>query len=96
MAIAAALDILLVARCRQISTDPTLRINTHDINHALNYIFLEPTNSQYRQTRVIGGRSSKNWNNLQDAINILQPTLRATNQFLIILSASNRVEDWYT
>jgi len=41
LAIAASLDILLMARCRQITTQPALKLNSHNITSALNYKFLE-------------------------------------------------------
>lgn len=96
LAITASFDILITARCRQVNSNPGNRLDSHDINNALNYRFLEfSSGNTYRETTAIGGRSRKNWPNLNDAVNFLQPQLLARNEFLIILDASKRIEDWF-
>jgi len=95
IAIAASLDILITARCRQILADVTQKIDAHNINTELNYRFLEPNGAIYKETRTIGGTSRKNWTALNDAIVDLQPRLLSRHEFLIILNTSRRIEDWY-
>ncbi|RDV16866.1 hypothetical protein DXT99_01770 [Pontibacter diazotrophicus] len=95
LTIAAALDILLTARCRQVNSNLIKKIEEHDIRSALNYRFLEPKNTTYRETTSIGGRSKKNWPSLQNAITTIKPNLVTRNEFLIILDSSRRIEDWF-
>jgi hypothetical protein len=95
LAIAASLDILLSARCRQVNFAPNLKLNGHNLTLALNYRFLEPREDIYRETKVIGGKSRKNWLSLQEATSMLCPLLIRRNEFLIILNSSRRIEDWY-
>lgn len=97
LAIAASLDIIITARCRQVLSDITKPIDKHIISNALNYRFLEfSTGGIYKETTVINGRSRKNWSNLTDAINHLQPLLNSRKEFLIVLNASRRIQDWYS
>ena len=95
IAIAASIDILISARCRQVRKTPTASMASHNINDQLNFRFLEPNNTIYRETFIIGGRSKKNWLTLEEAINNLQPNLEARNEFLIVLNNRKQVEDWY-
>lgn len=95
LAICAALDILLSARCRQVNADINQNIDIHNIDTDLNFRFLEQDGFIYRETKTIGGRSKKNWTILQDAINNLTPNLTTKKEFLIILNSSRRIDDWY-
>lgn len=95
LAIAASLDILLTARCRQVSGDLTSAVDAHDISVALNYKFLEKNGGFYRETSSIGGRSRKNWSALGDALNYWRPRLNGTHQFLVVLDERKRINDWY-
>lgn len=95
LAIAASLDILLSARCRQVNLNPAIKLDAHNITTALNYRFLEVRGSIHRETTTIGGRSKKNWPSLESALLGLQPTLLSRNEFLVLLNSSGRIEDWY-
>src|ERR1044072_1699133 len=95
LTIAAVLDILLTARCRQVTAIPSKKMDTYDINAALNFRFLEPKNNIFRETTTIGGNSRKNWPDIQNAINYLQPLLKNKDEFLVVLNPSKRIEDWY-
>ena len=95
IAIAVSLDVLLSARCRQISADLSKAIKSHDINNGLNFRFLEKSGSEYRETSVIGGRARKIWSLLDDAVNGIKPNLISKKEFLIILDDSRRINDWY-
>lgn len=94
LAICASLDILLSARCRQVSSNLGKDVGSHDITSALNYRFLEKHGAAYRETKSIGGRAKKNWINLTDAVNAITPTIRAKNEFLMILDDARRIADW--
>lgn len=96
IAIAASIDILLTARCRQVERFPEVKLTSHDIQSALNFRFLEKRGREYKETRRIAGISRKNWLNITDAIEYLQPKLVRRNEFLIILNDSRRIETWYT
>ena len=96
IAIAATLDIVITARCRQVIADPTIKLDVHNIQDALNFRFLELDNGIYRETKQIAGRSRKNWPNLANAINFLQPSLIGRNEFLIILNSHKRIDDWHS
>lgn len=96
IAIAASLDIAITARCRQVTANPALKLDAHNIQDALNFRFLEQFNGAYKETVHINGRSRKNWPNLTDAINHLQPALARRKEFLIILNSLGRIEDWYS
>ena len=95
IAIAATLDIIITARCRQVCASPEKKLEDHTIAEALNFRFLEYDNGKYKETKQISGRSRKNWIDLPSAINFLQPSLTTNNEFLIILNSSKRIEDWY-
>jgi hypothetical protein len=95
LAICAALDILLAARCRQVLLNPRVALDSHDLDKALNFRFLEPKGRQFREVQMIGGRSRKTWSSLEDAVDALQPTLAAKNEFLILLDHSKRIADWH-
>lgn len=94
IAIAISLDVLLSARCRQISADLSKAICSHDIENGLSFRFLEKSGSDYRETLQIGGRARKIWALLDDAINNIKPTLVSKKEFLIILDDSRRINDW--
>jgi len=96
ISIAAALDILITARCRQVSANTGIRLDAHDINAALNFRFLELENGMYKETKEIGGRARKRWADLATAIAHLQPSLVRKNEFLIILNSRKRIESWYS
>lgn len=95
LAISCSLDILLSARCRQVAANLSKNIGDHDINHALNFRFLEQFGTDYRETTQVGGRARKIWSSLVDAINHIKPTLISKNEFLIVLNNSRRIDDWY-
>lgn len=94
ISIAASIDILLTARCRQVSGNLTTNLDDLVIDNDLNYLFLELQGSKYKQTRTIGGRSSKNWAVLANATNMLKPTLSRKKEFLIVLDSQRRICDW--
>jgi RiboL-PSP-HEPN len=96
LAIAASLDIVITARCRQVQANPAMKLDDHNIQDALNFRFLEQFNSIYKETRHINGRSRKNWPQLSVALNNIQPSLVGRNEFLIILNSMGRIEDWYS
>lgn len=95
LSISASLDILLTARCRQIDNNLGKKLDEHNINNALKYRFLEDSVNCYKETAQIGGRSKKNWSELDTAIATLRPQLRAKNEFLVILDTQKRIKDWY-
>lgn len=96
LAIAASLDVLLCARCRQIAANPGKKVEDHDITAALKYRFLEKVGTQYRETVTIGGRAKKRWIDKEQALNALNPQLVANSEFLILLDDAKRIEDWRT
>ncbi|WP_143197612.1 MAE_28990/MAE_18760 family HEPN-like nuclease [Chitinophaga niabensis] len=95
IAIAASMDIVLTARCRQVRKRPREKVSSHDIRTALNYRFLEPRGSIFIESKVIGGKVVKKWPTKQDGINYIQPRLMTKNEFLIILNGRRRIVDWY-
>lgn len=96
LAICAAIDLLLSARCRQVSGNLGKNVEDHDIRIALNFRFLEKHGVVYRETTVIGGRAKKQWPDLELAINAISPTLHARGEFLMILDDAKRIADWRT
>lgn len=95
LTIAASLDIILEARCRQVDAALNMNMQDHNINHALNYRFLHKASNSYKESKALGGHSIKNWSNLQDALINLRPKLRPKSEFLIVLDESRRISDWY-
>ena len=75
---------------------PTIKMDTHDLNLALNLRFLEIRGSVYAETKTINGRSIKNWTNSITAISHHQQKVENRNEFLIILNSSKRIIDWLT
>jgi hypothetical protein len=97
IAIAASLDILLSARCRQIHAEPAKPIKSHDISKALNYRWLEEdASSRFRETTTTGGKARKIWSSLSDAVTALQPLAAPRNEFLIVRDSSKRISDWHS
>ena len=96
IAIAASLDILLTARCRQVDRNHGCPLSDHDINSDLNYRYLKEDGPHpiHKEVTVIGGRSRKNWNSVDEALIILKPKLVPRKEFLIILDKSSRIIDW--
>jgi hypothetical protein len=95
LAIAASLDIILEARCRQAETTLNINMQDHDIDKALNYRFLLEDSGVHKESKTLGGRSIKNWINLPEALREIRPKLRASNEFLIVLDNTRRISDWY-
>jgi len=98
MSICAAFDILLTARCRQVTSNKFIEISQHDINNALKFRFLEEvsTNQSIRETTVVNGRARKIWHTLDLAVTNLQPMLSNKNEFLILLDSQKRIKDWFS
>lgn len=95
LSIAASLDILLTARCRQIDSDTTKNITEHDIENALNFRYLEKHDQVYKDTSIIGSRSRKNWVSLESAVANIKPKLVNDNNFLIVLDSTGSLNDWH-
>lgn len=93
--LAVALDVLLAARCRQVKSNVTMRVEDHVIEDALKFRFLEQSGTLFRQTSSIGGASKKNWPDLQSALAAIRPTLEMRGEFLIVLDAGGRIKNWY-
>ncbi|MCT7461346.1 HEPN domain-containing protein [Aliarcobacter cryaerophilus] len=99
LAISSSFDILLSARIRQIYSNYSIPVETHDINVALNYRFLKKENNtdRYREEKtLIPTRTVKIWDNLDNAINLLKTRLKSKNEFLIIHNHLGKIHDWYT
>ncbi|HBN8310281.1 TPA: hypothetical protein SLV24_001435 [Pseudomonas aeruginosa] len=95
LAIAASLDIILEARCRQTESNLNDNMQDHNIDHALSYRFLHEDSGTYKESKILNGRSIKNWTNLPDALVALRPKLHRNGEFLIILDDTKRISDWY-
>jgi len=93
--LAASIDILLEARCRQVSSDITKGVEQHDIVSALNFRFLTMSGGKYRETKKMNGRAIKIWPDLASAVSPLKTKLAVKKEFLIIMDNSKRIEDWY-
>lgn len=94
--LAAALDILLSARCRQVKANHAAEVGSHKIDDALAYQFLQECPAGYRESLQIGGKARKNWNELNTALVALRPKLEVDGRFLIVLNSAGRVRDWFT
>lgn len=95
IAIAAALDIAISFRCRDLQNRLLAQMAEIDVSSTLKVRFLEQQASGVlRETTIIGGRSKKNWSSLPEAIAALQPTLVPRNEFLIIIGTDRRISDW--
>ena len=99
LAISASFDILLSARVRQVRQNTAIAMNEHNIDDDLNYRFLKEEQLRginiYKELTDIGGRSRKNWDDLDDAISYLNPRLINNKEFLIILDSSGSLIDWH-
>ncbi|MBH2004029.1 MAG: hypothetical protein I8H66_05000 [Sphingobacteriia bacterium] len=97
LAIAAAIDIALSAKCRQINRFPANQISSLDISIDLNYRFIELVSpTLFKERKNLGGKVIKNWPTLAAAIASHQPRLITKKEFLIILNSSSRIIDWHT
>jgi len=92
--IAAAFDILLTAKYRQINKSPAKRIDQHNQQMPINFRYLEFTSQTYRESTVIGGRARKIWHSLSDAKGVLQQNNENKDEFIIILDSAKRITDW--
>lgn len=95
LAIAASLDIILEARCRQVEANLNMNVQDHNIYDALSYRFLHEATGVHKESKTLGGRSIKNWHSLSDALRELRPKLRAASEFLVVLDSTRRISDWY-
>jgi hypothetical protein len=95
LAIAASLDIILEARCRQVETSLNMNIQDHSIDDALNYRFLYNASGVYKESKNLGGRTIKNWRDSSEALRVLRPKLKPAKEFLVLLDSGRRVSDWY-
>jgi len=99
LSISASFDILLSARVRQVRQNTSIAMNEHNIDDDLNYRFLKEEQLRginiYKELTDIGGRSRKNWDDLDDAISYLNPRLINNKEFLIILDSSGSLIDWH-
>jgi len=95
LTIAAALDILLEARCWQVDSLLTINVQDHDIEKALNYRFLQEDTGVFKETKKLVGSSLKNWKSVSDAVLSLRPSLISSKEFLVVLDKNRRVSDWY-
>ncbi|MCE7579459.1 hypothetical protein LZS94_18240 [Aliivibrio fischeri] len=96
ISIAASIDILLTALCREVDKNIVLKLNQHNLTNALKYRFLVFESNVYKEKLNINSNSIKNWSTLEDAVNYLQPKLVTREEFLIVHNASGRVVNWYT
>ncbi len=96
LAICSSLDILISAKCRQAAQNPSLRLVDQDFSIDLNYRFLELHGVKYKETKSIGGRSQKNWDDLASAFSHHNTRLSGRKEFLIVLDSSRRINDWLT
>ncbi len=97
LAIAAAIDIALSAKCRQINRFPTNQISGLDISVDLNYRFIERVSpTLFKERKTLRGKVIKNWSTLTAAIAKHKPSLITKKEFLIILDSSSRITDWHT
>ncbi|MGP1233916.1 hypothetical protein ACJ8G6_24425, partial [Serratia sp. CY32309] len=94
--IAASFDIALSARCRQISKQPSKKVNEHQLDEVLNYRFLHKENGCYKEKKSFTGRSTKNWDDLEAAVDSLSPNLENKAEFLVVINENRRIENWYT
>lgn len=98
LALSASIDILLMARYRQINmrrVSGKIDNSTFNINDGLNFVYLEEDSGKYRQTVSIGNRARRIWPDLASAILFIKPGLERKQQFLIILDGSKRLKDWH-
>lgn len=96
LSIAASIDIALTAKCRQVTRSPGDSIDNLDINADLNYRFIETISATlYKEKKNMGGKTVKNWTDINAAIAFHQPKLISKKEFLIILNSSGRIIDWY-
>ena len=96
-AISASFDIALAARLRMASATSATGLGNPSIESHLGYIFLEDAGEGvYRQTKSLGGRSHKNWRNLDSAVGLLLPVLPTRNSFLIEIGSDRRISGWHT
>ncbi len=95
LAIAASLDVVLEARCRQVESSLSINVQDHNIDAALNYRFLHDVAGVHKESKAIGGRTIKNWHDQSEALRVLLPRLRPAQEFLILLDSGRRISDWY-
>lgn len=94
LAIAASLDILLEARCRQIRSALGTPVGRHAVG-LWNLRFLMESGGSYKEAKTIEGRSIKNWGRMDEAITQLRSRLARNEEFLIVLDNRKRIRAWY-
>lgn len=96
LAIAASFDIALTAKLRMAVDAASTGLGSSEIGPHLNYVFLEDAgNGLYRQTGTLGGRSRKNWDDLDSAVASLSPQLASAEKFLIVVGSDRRISTWH-
>ena len=96
LSICASIDIAITARCRQAVRNPTIPLVNNDLNDDLNFRFLKLYGPVYKESKIMGGRSLKNWNNLNSAFTHHSVLLQRRKEFLIALDSRGRILDWLT
>lgn len=96
ISISASIDIAISARCRQAARKPMLKLEQHRLEDDLNFRFLEIIPHGYKETKHIGGRSIKNWHDIDSAFLYHAPRVENRKEFLIVLDSSKRIIDWLT
>ncbi len=94
LSICASIDIVITARCRQANRNHTIPLANNNLDSELNYRFLEMHGSIFKETKTVGGRSLKNWTDLQTALTHHSLRIVGKKEFVIILDARRRIMDW--
>jgi len=96
LSISSSIDIVISCRCRQARRNLLMRLEDNNLNNDLNYRFLENHGTLFKETKSIGGRSRKNWFDINNAFAHHAPRIEAKNEFLIVLNSNRRIMDWLT
>lgn len=96
LSISASIDIVITSRCRQADRRPLLKLEDNNIDDDLNFRFLEANGTIFRETKSIGGRSIKNWSDIDAALAHHSTRIEGKKEFVIVLNANRRIMDWLT
>lgn len=96
LSIASSIDIVISSRCRQAVRKPFIKLEDNNLADDLNYRFLESNGTIFKETTSIGGRSLKNWTDLDSAFLHHSARIISKKEFLIVLNSSRRIMDWLT
>ena len=95
LAIAASIDIIIEAQFRGLIRNTTSKMGEINFRDEINFRFLQMESATIiKERKRIGGKSIKNWSNIDLAIASLRVNNHSKKEILIILDNTQRITDW--